>query len=355
MLILNRKNKKLLLNDFREICIIQTAFIGDIILSVYLAEIIKYTNPMSNTCFVIPKKSFDFLKVIPSVNKVIVYDKRDLHKGIKGIITLTKILKEQSCELIFAPHKSLRTSLLTFLTKPKVSCGFANASFAFLYSHKAEYFPFLHEIERVVALLSFFDDVKIPDYLPKITFNFSTKTLSFIEKLFSKYKLNNKKIISIAPTSVWKTKQWNSENFAFVAKELVRENYSVFIIGSLKEAPTCNEIASKSNSISLAGETDLETVLALISVSSLLISNDSSPTHFATLANTPSITIFGPTISEFGFYPRSTISRVIENKDLKCRPCSIHGLNSCPLGHHNCMNKISPTEVLSVALELLKK
>ena len=68
--------------------------------------------------------------------------------------------------------------------------------------------------------------------------------------------------------------------------------------------------------------------------------------------NTPVIDIYGPTVKDFGFYPyRNGI--VIEINNLKCRPCGLHGHNSCPIGTHECMEKITPNMVIEGVYKIL--
>ncbi|MGQ9818728.1 MAG: glycosyltransferase family 9 protein [Candidatus Kapaibacteriales bacterium] len=345
------KNNKILINDFRNIGIIQTAFIGDLILSVYLAEIIKHSHPRSNIIFVSNSKFGEVLKVFSLIDKVILYDKKNTHSGWEGLKIIANELKKHECDLMLSPHRSFRSAILTLLTHPRLSIGYKNASLAFLYNSRVPYLPYLHEIERIMSLLSIFEDIQIPNELPKISLSFSQEAQNFVENILSIDK--SCKNIIIAPGSAWKTKQWKTNYFKIVAKKLTQLNYNVFITGTKDETNICEEIAHESGAIPLAGKISLEELLFLISLSSLLITNDSSPSHFATLTNTPCITIYGPTIPEFGFYPRSSKSAVIEIKDLKCRPCSIHGYNKCPLKQHQCMELIKPEFVLQKALEFL--
>lgn len=349
------KNNKLLINEFRNICIIQTAFIGDVILSVYLSEIIKYSHPDSKIIFVSNPNAGEVLKVFPKIDYVIFFDKRNSHRGILGLKKIVKTLKNFGCDLIISLHRSFRSALLTFLAQPKLSIGYENSSLAICYNKRITYLPYLHEIERTINLLTIFEDIQIPNELPQVYFNFSSEAKNFVKKLFSTNTLGKTKNIIIAPGSAWKTKQWKTEYYKYIAKELTKLNYNVFITGTISEITLCEEIASESGSISLAGKISLEVLLLLISLSSLLITNDSSPTHFATLTNTPCITIYGPTVPKFGFYPRSSKSAVIEIKDIDCRPCSIHGYNLCPLGHHRCMELIKPEIVLQKAMEFLEE
>jgi heptosyltransferase-2 len=94
--------------------------------------------------------------------------------------------------------------------------------------------------------------------------------------------------------------------------------------------------------------------MEIIKFSSLVITNDSSPTHFASIFNIPTITIYGPTSPSFGFYPLADNSIVIEKMSVKCRPCSIHGKNKCPQKHFECMKNINPEIVFENVKKLLK-
>jgi heptosyltransferase-2 len=77
------------------------------------------------------------------------------------------------------------------------------------------------------------------------------------------------------------------------------------------------------------------------------VCNDSGAQHLAGLVGTPTVSIFGPTVPQQGFVPWNPNVQLIENKNLKCRPCGKHGPESCPIGTHECMNSIKPDQVLS--------
>ena len=64
----------------------------------------------------------------------------------------------------------------------------------------------------------------------------------------------------------------------------------------------------------------------------------------------PVVAVFGPTVPGFGFGPRGPNDRVVEHPSLACRPCSAHGPQVCPLGHHRCMRDLS-VETVAAAVE----
>jgi heptosyltransferase-2 len=77
----------------------------------------------------------------------------------------------------------------------------------------------------------------------------------------------------------------------------------------------------------------------------VIVSNDSAPAHLASAVGTPVVAIFGATVPRFGFGPRGPGDIVVETEGLFCRPCGIHGGNSCPIKTFECMERILPERV----------
>ncbi len=84
---------------------------------------------------------------------------------------------------------------------------------------------------------------------------------------------------------------------------------------------------------------------ALIERAALFVGNDSVALHLAGSLGRPVVAIFGPTAPVFGFGPTGADDIVVEHLSLACRPCSIHGPPSCPLGHHRCMRDLDVGQV----------
>jgi len=70
--------------------------------------------------------------------------------------------------------------------------------------------------------------------------------------------------------------------------------------------------------------------------------------HLGSTAGTPTVSIFGPTILEFGYRPWNARAEIVQI-DLSCRPCGKHGAKKCPLGTHACMKGISSRVVITAA------
>lgn len=340
--------------DFSEldnIIIIQTAFIGDVALSIYLAEKVKALAPKSNLYFITTPQSQSLVKCFDSVDHVIEYDKRNLHKGLIGIKSIIKKLGQNDFDLALVPHKSFRSAILTKFIKPKISVSFNNSQLSFLYSKRANYQLSISEIDKNFLLLSTLtkSNYKYEGQIPKLKFNENDK--NHIHELIN--KKNYSDFVCISPGSIWFTKQWKEHHLAKLIRIIRQHNLTPILMGSNSEVELCNRINKENLAINLAGKTTLPQMLILMSYSKAVISNDSAPTHFAGILNIPVVSIFGPTIREFGFAPHRSNSRIAEVSGLSCRPCSIHGEKSCPIKTHACMEELQPEQVFLLLQEIL--
>jgi heptosyltransferase-2 len=98
----------------------------------------------------------------------------------------------------------------------------------------------------------------------------------------------------------------------------------------------------------LAGKLNFLSSAALMKGAKMNYTNDSAPLHFASATDAPVTAIFCSTVPAFGFYPISSKSFIVEtNEKLSCRPCSLHGLKACPLGHFKCAYTIETEKLLT--------
>ena len=98
----------------------------------------------------------------------------------------------------------------------------------------------------------------------------------------------------------------------------------------------------------LAGNLNFLQSAALMQTAVMNYVNDSAPLHFASAMNAPVTAIFCSTIPGFGFGPLSAKNFIVETKmPLSCKPCTLHGRKSCPLGHYNCAFTIDKQQLLN--------
>jgi len=349
----------------KKILFIHTAFPGDIILAIpLLTAIDKFLHPDKLVVLSTPEGK-SILKNIPFISDFIIYDKKRSDSGPAGFLKTLKRIKNfspDSFDLAIIPHRFFRSALLAFMARIKNRIGFIESRYLLtphLYTEKISRDTHLHEIERDLMLL-------LPFAGRDELFCYAKENSGVIpwseedEKCVSSLLCNRgfKNYIVVAPCSKWYTKAWPEEYFIKLIKMLISEGHRIVLTASpdRKDLAKCSfieENISDKNLLNAAGKTSFCELSFLISKASLMITNDSAPMHVGASLDIPLIAIFGSTVKEFGFYPFSRSSHVIE-KNLKCRPCGLHGKASCPKKHFKCMLKITPDELYQLAGNLLK-
>ncbi|MBC2850691.1 glycosyltransferase family 9 protein [Cetobacterium sp. 8H] len=335
-----------------KVLIIHTAFIGDIALSTPLLKRVKEVYPEAKITYVTTPVGASLLRNNPNITEIIEYDKRGHHSGLKGILELGRRLRYENFNLVLTPHRYLRSSFLSWLTRSPQRVGYDIASGAIFFNKKIKYDKSKHEVEKLLSFLG-----EVPEY-PREKYPIelypSQKDIKKIDEIWNENNLNDKEIIVIAPGSKWFTKKWPLEYFNKVIDLLLKDNKKIVVIGGRDEMLLNIEQADKV--IDLRGKTTLLELAEVLKRSKVVITNDSSPIHIASaFKDTHIVAIFGPTVEKFGFFPWSLNSEVLEDKELECRPCAIHGGDKCPKGHFKCMLSITPEEVYKKVVQSLKE
>jgi heptosyltransferase-2 len=169
-----------------------------------------------------------------------------------------------------------------------------------------------------------------------------------VNNLFKELNLpNDKKIICIIPSSKHFTKTYPAEYYSALINKFDSAKYSFVLIGKGIDKSNIDKIKSKtgSNVYDLCDKLNVLEAAELMKRCWLIISCDTGPMHIAEAVNAPLIILAGSSVREFGFYPQNKNSIVLENNNLKCRPCSHIGRSSCPKGHFKCMRDIKPEQI----------
>ena len=329
-----------------KLLIIQTAFIGDTALSLFLAQAIKNLNPDCSIYYLTTPVSAEFVAKAECVSKVFTLDKRGTEKKLSACAAKAAEINSEigEIDIVVSLHRSARTSLLVSKLKATLKAGFSNSAFAGVYNLKIKYYPCLHEVARNAEFLNGLSYGKKVDFYPEVFFKKMEKPIEAIPK--------DKKYCVVAPGSVWETKRWKSEYFKELVEMLAAKGIVSVITGSKSECEVADLVASGSKSaINLAGKITLSESIELMRNAEFVVCNDSAPTHLAALAGSARVlTIYGATSPMFGFYPIGKKAGYIESDELKCHPCEIHGSRRCPLNLREplCISSITPARVIKL-------
>lgn len=173
--------------------------------------------------------------------------------------------------------------------------------------------------------------------------------------LLAQAKITGMPLIAIAPGARWPAKRWPEVYFGDLVKYLSERGFGTVLAGDAGEGDLCEKIKGRSAcSLNAAGRLSLIESAALLRKCILLVTNDSAPLHLSESVGTPVIAFFGPTVKEFGFFPRLPGSVVLE-RELECRPCSRNGSKPCRYGTKECLVSITPPEALEAVLGLVER
>ncbi len=340
-----------------KILVFQTAFLGDVILTLPLVQILHRKFPEAEIDFVTTPRAAEILRGHRDIHSVIVYDKRKTQRGIRGMIAMSRLLKKTGYDLAIVPHRSLRSAVVVYWSKIPERIAFSTNAGKWLFTKKVKYKKELHEVERNLEFLSAlsiqYAEKELPSLYP------SNEDVAAVDRYFFEEKIIRRKaVIGIAPGSVWNTKRWLPERFSQCCRMFSGDGIEIVLIGGKEDRELCAEIKDAAGTgcvHSAAGKFSILQSAELLRRCDLLISNDSAPLHLAVAMRTPVVAIFGATSPSFGFAPYGKRDVVVERNDLDCRPCTIHGGNKCPIGTFDCMVGISAKRVYEKAVEIAGK
>jgi heptosyltransferase-2 len=319
------------------VLVIQTAFLGDVVLTTpLLSRLAARFGPVD---VVTTPAAAELVETHPAVRRGIRYDKRGADRGIGGFRRLAEQLADTRYAAAFLPHRSWRSAALAFAAHIPDRTGFDDSPAAILYTRRVSRPRSGHESARLLALA---DDRRIAGHPPKVSLVLTDADRAAANAWLAERRITTP-FVAVAPGSIWGTKRW--PGYAELVSRLDRP---VVVLGSAADGELAAQVAGAApgRAHSAAGALSLRESAALIERASLLVTNDSAPLHLATGVGTPVVAVFGPTTPSQGFGPLGGSGRVVQEAGLWCRPCSPHGPATCPLGHHACMQSITVDRVL---------
>lgn len=344
------------------ILLIQTAFLGDLLLTIPLLKQLRKIRPQSKIHLVCRKGLGPVIKALGYIDEI-----HEIQKGkASSYRELGNEIGKIRFEWIFCPHPSLRSALLVKKLKAKRKIGFKNFWNFLFYSDRVARAR-APEALRLLGLLTALDrdfkrrwktwvdqewslkeDGLLPSMPPELSINTREKLLRAQPVLPV-----GDRTWAFFPGSVWATKQWPPEHFLELAKLALKKGDQVLWMGGPDEKELCQELVEACpQSRSLAGQTDLWETLVVLSRCQGVVSNDSGGQHLAAVAGVSTLSLFGPTSLQFGFRPWSERSAVAEIEGLFCRPCGPHGHKKCPRGTLECQLGLKAESVEAIRLNL---
>ncbi|MBN8699958.1 MAG: glycosyltransferase family 9 protein [Chitinophagales bacterium] len=324
--------------------IIQTAFIGDVVLATALVEKLARFYPDAQIDFLVRKGNESLLQNNPHLHEVLIWNKKE--KKTRNLFGMLKQIRRNRYDKVINVQRFFSTGLLTAFSGAGETIGFNKNPLSFLFSRKITHAitktrQSKHEVERNNDLIaSFTDDSLIRPVL------YPSEKDREVAGSFA-----GRPYVTISPGSVWFTKKFPTDKWI----DLIRDfpaGYSIYLLGGPDNKQECEQLreqAGNTNVTVLAGRLSFLQSAALMKNAVINYVNDSGPLHFASAVNAPVAAIFCSTVPAFGFTPLSDRSFIIETtENLPCRPCGLHGHRECPEKHFRCARTIQVGQLLNI-------
>jgi heptosyltransferase III len=341
------------MNSPKNILIVRTDRIGDVVLSLPMAELVKKKYPDCRLAYFIRNYTRLLIDGNPFIDEVVIAEESDGEILFKKNLEIIKSKNFDTCVVV---NPTLKISLMMFLAGigNRIGTGYRWYSFLFnkkVYEHRK--YAEKHELEYNVNLLNKID-IDFKDFSDEINFHLklddkSSEKINSI--LFERgYKPNNK-IVIVHPGSGGSSVDLPKEKLIELTRKLSDlKNVTIVITGSKSESKLCKEFEINQSVLNLSGQLELSLLKALINKADLFISNSTGPMHIAAAFGVHVIGFFPKILScsqkRWGPY---TQKKTIFIPTIDCSNCNREQCEKL-----NCMNSIDIGRVFDETKTVLK-
>jgi heptosyltransferase-2 len=335
---------------YRRILVLRLSSLGDIILTTPVLRLLRESCPSARIDFMLKAEFQDVLQAHPCVDRLLPVDtQQPLRHAMRA-------LRATHYDLVLDLHRTWRSFWLSHYSRSRHRLTYRKHTLrrALLVHFKWNTLASTASVPERYALPLRRLGMHAP--LSPTEMYVDADSARAIEQYLSDagFQTASHCLMAVAPGARWKTKQWPVERFAAAAQALAdRHGATIVILGDGHDRPLVQAFQQHlvAPAIDTVGQLPLMQTAALLQRCRLLLCNDSGLMHMATALGVPVVAVFGPTVKAFGFYPFQAVAEVVSHP-LSCRPCTTKGSHRCPRGHHDCMRRIAPEQVVAAAKTL---
>jgi ADP-heptose:LPS heptosyltransferase len=327
--------------------IIRFSSIGDIVLTTPVIRCLKKQVPGAEIHFLTKSTYLQILTSNPYIDKI-----HYLEQSLQAVITE---LKRENFDYVIDLHHNLRSMKVKDALKVK-SHSFNKLNFRkwVLTSFKLNWLPDLHIVDRYMETVA---ELGIQNDGAGLDYYIAKEDIINERDLPTSHQAG---YVGIVIGAALNTKKYPLHHVKKLCELL---DHPIVLLGGLEDADEGDRIAAfdKIKIYNSCGKFGLNESADLVRRAKLIVTNDTGLMHIAAAYKKPVISLWGNTVPEFGMYPyygsrflqdyetghQGKPYDILEIKNIRCRPCSKIGYDSCPLGHFKCMEKIDPREVVA--------
>lgn len=328
--------------------IVAPSWIGDTIMAQPLFARLQAKHPGLQLDALAPRWVAPVLQRMTEISDVIDSPFGHGQLSLKPRWRLARQLAARSYDAVYVLPNSLKSALVPFMAGIPLRIGFTGESRYGLINvrHTLDKTALPMMVERF-AQLAETPGAALPKpvFYPKITSTVALQNQTLAELGLSRPT----RIVAFCPGAEYgPAKRWPAAHFAALAQKLAEQGCTIWLFGSPKDHAVAEEISQLAPGLcrNLCGTTSLAQAIDLLALAELVVCNDSGLMHVAAALDRPLVTLYGS--SSPGFTPPLSDQADILSLKLDCSPCF---KRECPLGHLDCLNKLTPDYVLAAALK----
>jgi heptosyltransferase-2 len=320
------------------ILIVGPSWVGDMIMAQGLYRALKAQNPAGAIDVLAPAWSAGILGRMPEVRRVIDMPVGHGRLGWGVRRALGRSFRGQYQRAIVLPN-SWKSALVPWFAGIPQRTGFVG-EFRYGLLNDARRLD-TRAVPRLVDRYRLLAGAEAPALNPQLRVAAPAQA----ESLVRLGLVLDRPVLALCPGAEFgPAKRWPTSHYAALAREMGAAGWQVWLFGSEKDAPVTADINAQCAGAcrDLAGQTALTEVVDLLALARCVVSNDSGLMHVAAAVGVPLIALYGS--SDPGYTPPLSDRARIVARGLVCSPCF---KRDCPLGHLECLNGLTPEQVVA--------
>jgi heptosyltransferase-2 len=352
------KRSKLKAEDIKRVVVRGTNWVGDAVMTIPALRELRRVLPGAHVTLATRSWSEGLFRDADFVDDLLIYDRR----GVASVARATREWRARGFDLAILFQNAFEAALIAAVARVPLRVGYGTDGRRALLTHNLALPSWHGERHEVLYYLNIIEELEkllrgssgVMEREPRFDLRVNAARQAEARELLKAQGASmDGPLVALCPGSTnSRAKRWPGERYAALADRFVDEmEANVALIGSAEEAEVSRAVSEqmRHKAVMLTGRTSLAEAVAVLSISDLLITNDTGPAHIAAALERPTLVIFGPTdpTTTRPFSQRAQIIR----RPPECAPCM---LRDCPIDHR-CMTAITPDEVFKRACEMMKR
>lgn len=334
----------------KKILVRSTNWIGDAVMTTPAVRTIRQNFPGAEITLLAYPWVADIFRASPHVDRIVLYDKKGKHRGIPGLVRLSRELGREGYDLAILLQNAFEAALIAFLARIPARAGYRRDARALLLTHGVTIRREVRKKHQVHYYQGLMRDLGLCCGPDELFLQLPAETRRWAKNFL--LSLEAGRVVGLNPGAAYgPAKRWPAEKYAALAGRLHSETGATLLVFGTKDDAEAARIIKKAvpeHVVDLTGKTSLAEAMALIECCGAFVTNDSGLMHVGAALNIPLVAIFGSTdaVATGPFSEKA----IVLKKELDCSPC----LKTHCKTDFECMRAITVDEVLEAGKKALQ-